>query len=260
MRTLVVSLLLSAPAFAADPTHREWIVDGVKREALVVRPKEPKAKAPLVFVFHGHGGTARHAARTMPLHEHWPEAVCIYPQGLNTTGRLTDPEGKKPGWQMGQGDHGDRDLKLFDALLATAKSEYGIDPKRVYSTGHSNGGAFTYLLWATRGDHFAAFAPSSTTGLGLVRQMTPKPCFHALGEADPLVKPEWQKATIRLVKSLNGVSGPGAPWHDVKYATVYESKAGTPFVAYIHPGDHTYPPELPKLIARFFKDHPAPSA
>jgi polyhydroxybutyrate depolymerase len=251
-----LSLLLSTPALAADPTTRVWDVGGVKRDALVVRPKESKPNAPFVFVFHGHGGTARHAARTMPIHDHWPEAVCIYPQGLNTPSKLVDPDGKKPGWQMAPGDQGDRDLKFFDAMLATAKAEYGIDPKRVYSTGHSNGGAFTYLLWATRGDSFAAFAPSATTGLGLVRQMTPKPCFHAMGETDPLVKPEWQKATIAQVKSRNGATGTGSPWHDVKYATAYESKSGPPLVTYVHPGDHGYPPELPKQIARFFKEHP----
>src|SRR4051812_1090421 len=88
----------------------EVMVDGVAREALVQAPAGAKTKpAPVVFVFHGHGGTARSALRQFPIHEHWPEAIVVAMQGLNTPGRLTDPEGKKPGWQHAAGAEGDRD-------------------------------------------------------------------------------------------------------------------------------------------------------
>src|SRR5437879_6120492 len=90
----------SVIAQAQDSTLRTWDVDGVKREAIVYVPsKKTDAKAPLVFDFHGHGGTAKHAARAHHFHETWPEAVVVYMQGLNTPGKLTDPEGKKSGWQ-----------------------------------------------------------------------------------------------------------------------------------------------------------------
>jgi len=99
---------------AQDPTPRTWDVDGVKREALVYAPsKKTDGKVPLVFDFHGHGGTAKNAARTHHFHTAWPEAVVVYMQGLNTPGKLTDPDGKKSGWQSGPGDQKDRDLKFF---------------------------------------------------------------------------------------------------------------------------------------------------
>ena len=44
-------------------------------------------------------------------------------------------------------------------MLTTLKKDYRVDEKRIYATGHSNGGGFTYLLWAARGDVFAAVAP-----------------------------------------------------------------------------------------------------
>src|SRR5271170_6263017 len=92
-------------ALTQDPTARTWDVDGVKREALVYAAlKKTEGKVPLVFDFHGHGGTAKHAAQTHHFHETWPEAVVVCMQGLNTPGRLTDPEGKKSGWQAGPGD------------------------------------------------------------------------------------------------------------------------------------------------------------
>ncbi|MEI9864297.1 MAG: hypothetical protein WDN00_07025 [Limisphaerales bacterium] len=45
-------------------------------------------------------------------------------------------------------------MKFFDAVLARLKQDYKVDAKRIYCTGHSNGGGFTYLLWLARGDVF----------------------------------------------------------------------------------------------------------
>jgi polyhydroxybutyrate depolymerase len=197
----------------------------------------------------------RNAARGLAIHPHWPEAVCIYAQGLNTPGALTDPEGKKPGWQKGPGDQSDRDLKLFDAMLAWAIKEHGIDAKRVFSTGHSNGGGFTYCLWTARGDKLAAIAPSAAGGARFKDQWKPIP-FMALGsENDPLVK--WatvQKPAIDAAKKLNGVNATGKPWHDVKNATIYESKTGTPVVVLMHDGEHKFAADGMKHVVRFFKE------
>ena len=123
-RWFLALLLLAAggarrDAAAAEPAPVTWTVDGVVREGLQVLPAAPPpAGAPVVLVFHGHGGTARHAARSFALHRHWPEAIVVYPQGLNTPGRLTDPEGRRPGRQHAAGEQGDRDLKLVDEILA----------------------------------------------------------------------------------------------------------------------------------------------
>ena len=256
MRRLFFLCFLTTTAFAAEPTTQSWTVEGTKREALLVAPKDAKENpSPLVFVFHGHGGTMKHAHRTMPIHTHFPEAICIYPQGLTTPGQITDPEGKKSGWQHSKGDHSDRDFKFFDEMLSWAKKEYKIDAKRIYATGHSNGGSFTYMLWATRGETFAAFAPSSAAAIKFQKEFKPKPVMHIMGENDPLVKYTIQKAAVEGVKKVNGVEKDGKPWHDVKYATVYESKSDTPVVTIVHPGDHTYFVDAPKSIARFFKEH-----
>src|SRR5947208_2210477 len=98
----------SGPLRAADQVEK-WDVDGVERQGLVFAPESAKTEpAPLVFAFHGHGGTMRHSAGTFKLQELWPQAIVICLQGLNTPGRLTDPDGKKPGWQSKAGDQGDR--------------------------------------------------------------------------------------------------------------------------------------------------------
>jgi len=260
MKKLLFPLLLvtalGAPA-ADQPIRREWTVDGVKREALVHVPASAKEKAaPVVFGFHGHGGSMWNAARSFRCHELWPEAIVVYPQGLNTPGRLTDPEGKKSGWQGRAGDQEDRDLKFFDTVLASLKQDYKVDEKRIYSTGHSNGGGFTYLLWATRGDVFAALAPSAAAASNK-RPSQPKPVLHLASESDPLVKYAWQQATLEGIKKLNRC-GEGKPWKDEKGCTEYQSEAGAPLVVYLHDGGHKYPQQAPALIVKFFKDHAKP--
>jgi polyhydroxybutyrate depolymerase len=262
LRPLLVSLLglllpLASPA-EDGLTRRDFKVDGVVREALVYAPPQAKGKAsPLVFAFHGHGGNMNNSARTYGYHTLWPEAIVIYPQGLNTPGRLTDPDGKKPGWQGAIGDQGDRDLKFFDAMLAALRTDYKVDEKRIYSTGHSNGGGFTYLLWAARGDTFAAMAPSASAAAKNLELLKPKPVLHVAGENDPLVKFEWQKATMDALKKLNQC-GEGQAWNKDPNCTLYPSKVGAPVVTAIHPGTHTFPKEAPAVIVKFFKAQAKP--
>ncbi len=252
------ALLVVLPAIqAAEGIKKEWQVEGVKREAILFPPSVASDAPPVVFAFHGHGGTMQHAARTFRYQTLWPEAVVVYMQGLNTPGRLTDPEGKKPGWQAAAGDQGDRDLKFFDAVFASLQADYKIDPKRVYATGHSNGGGFTYLLWATRGEKFAAFAPSAAVGIRQLAALKPKPLLHVAGESDPLVKFSWQEKMIEAVCKLNRCGEETKPWRGEKFCQQHGS-AETPVVTCIHPGDHKFPDFAPKLIVMFFQEHRLP--
>lgn len=251
-----LAAMLVAVVGRADLLERSWNVDGVSRTALVRLPANLSAEAPLVFVFHGHGGSMRNAARSMPLHEVWPEAVVVYPQGLPTPGQLTDKEGRRTGWQASAGSQGDRDLKFFDAMLADLTQSQPINPRRIYATGHSNGGGFTYLLWAERGDVFAALAPSSALLARGFNQFKPKPVFHVASPSDPLVKFAWQEKMLEHVLRLNQC---GPLRTDVMGATRYASKSGHEVVVFLHPDGHRYPTDAaPALIAKFFQDHVRP--
>jgi polyhydroxybutyrate depolymerase len=229
-------------------------VDGANREAMIYIPSGPTNGLPVVFVFHGHGGTARHAARTFGLHDVWREAIVIYPQGLPTPGQLTDAEGRRAGWQGAKGRQDDRDLKFFDALLATVKAKYPVDSKRVYATGHSNGGGFTYLLWAERGESLAAVAPSAAAA-PFAAQLQPKPALHLGGRNDPLVKFAWQERTMETVRQINGCEREGQPWK--RLGTIYSSTKGAPLVTVIHSGGHELNRDAGRIIATFFQAFPA---
>ncbi len=240
----------------SDLKQVEWKIGSDTREALIYAPPSAKKEpTPVVFCWHGHGGTMRFSARSFAMHKAWPDAIVVYAQGLKTPSQLVDPTGKMPGWQIRVGDQGDRDLKLFDAILATLKKDYKVDEKRIFTTGHSNGGQFTYILWAARGDVLAAVAPSAAIPTLDFKEAKPKPVFHVAGEKDETVKFEWQKKTISVVKKLNGVDEKGKELG--KYCTEYRSKSGPPVVTYIHPGGHSKPPEdAIERIVEFFKVNP----
>jgi polyhydroxybutyrate depolymerase len=256
MRRIILALIvvIGGVARADDgPVRREWKIDGIAREALVYVPQAAKSTpSPVVFVFHGHGGTMKNSATKFAVHKNWPEAIVVYGQGLNTKG-IADPEGKKPGWQKVAGDYGDRDLKYFDEILGTLKKECKVDEERVFSMGHSNGGGFTYLLWSVRGDVLAGVGPSSGGGLALVNTaVKPKPAFIACGEKDELVPITNQRRVIEGVKKVNGCDEKGEEWGH--YATKYASSKGAPLLAYVHPGGHQMPDEVPVLMVKFFKE------
>lgn len=293
MGAILAIWLAACSTFAAEESsgRREWKIEGAVREALVYAPASAATnRTPVVFAFHGHGGSMRNAARSFGYHRHWPEAIVVYMQGLNTPGRLTDPEGRKPGWQHGLGEQNDRDLKFFDAVLASLRKEYRVDDKRIYASGHSNGGGFTYLLWATRGEQFAAFAPSASVGRTLLqkdealwRELTrlrtvpdeiaramenaaekerkhafvPRPVLHVAGENDPLVKFEWQTLMLQGLRKFNQC-GEGKPWRTDMRCTIYESKVGAPVLTLIHEQKHAFPSNAPSIIVSFFKEHARP--
>ncbi len=248
---IVLSVFLPLRA-AEDLVQREWTVDGVKRVALVHVPPG-SGPAPVVFVFHGHGGSMRQVAASLPVHKLWPEALVVYPQGLPTKGQLTDPAGRENGWQARPGSDGDRDLKFFDTMLAGLRAEGRVDERRVYSTGHSNGGGFTYLLWATRCDVFAAFGPSSAVAGRGYPSLKPAPVVHVAGRSDRLVKFNWQEYQIDVLLRINQCGTGRKIAADV---TLYESKIGAPVETYIHPGGHRLPAEAAGIIVDFFKAHP----
>lgn len=259
---LVVLALASAAALSLAAQGRTerlvtqtWTVGGVERTALVAAPAVAAGTmgSPLVLIFHGHGGTAQHAARTFAIHAQWPEAVVIYGQGLPTPGQLTDPEGRRAGWQHAIGGQGDRDLAYVDAIVAWARSRFTIDGTRIYAGGHSNGGTMTYVLWAARGSLLAAVAPSASVfRRELLSAAKPKPALIIAGQRDQLVPFAAQKSSLQAALRLNQAAATGEPWSGA--AVRHKSSIGTNVVAYIHAGDHAMPEDAGALMVKFFKE------
>ena len=251
-RHVVPMLVLAATTgvAAAPPTIMRWNVDGQPREALVFAPEErmPQEAHPLVFAFHGHAGNMEGFSRAAAIQQYWPEAIVVVPQGLPTTSHL-DPHGKKPGWQRFAGDDGNRDLRLFDAMLATLRQRYRVDDRRVFATGFSNGAFFSLLLWIERSREVAGVAIVAGALDPSQRLPVAKPVLHVAGEHDPLVTPQKVEPTVAEERRADGAEGAGRACGNG--CTDYRGKA--PVRVVWHPGGHVYPPRAAELTADFFR-------
>ena len=256
---VLVTLALSAAGGAPDErppaVTRTWTIDGVERTAIVHLPAKSAVRSPLILAFHGHGGRAARVERSMDFQSHWPEAVVVYPQGLPTRS-ARDPEGDRAGWQNRVGEFGDRDIKFVDAIAESLRNEGWVDDARVFATGHSNGGGFTYALWNARPGMLAAAAPVAAGSFDALR-LTPLPCMHVAARGDTIVPFANQQRTMTAVRRVNGCVDDGAAW--AKDCTRWDSPKKAPFVAMIVDGGHEYPAAAPPLIVRFFREQTRPA-
>ncbi len=137
-------------------------------------------------------------------------------------------------------------------MLARLREQYWIDVRRIYATGFSNGGRFSYILWSQLANVFAAFGICA----GLVREpvhlTVSKPLLHIAGERDEAAPFQVQQDTIAMARRINGCSEKGQPCG--QGCMLYPSPKGAPVEVIIHPGGHIYPPIAPALIVKFLKE------
>lgn len=247
---IIIVFFLMIPSVQANETvEMEWQIDGLERRAIVVSPALMHGdEFPLVFCFHGRGGSMQNMLFKCPIQKYWPKAVVVYMQGEPPP---EPAQGTESGWQLNVNDENGRDLTFFDEALATMKQNYSIDEKRIYATGHSQGGGFTYLLWNTRAEVFAAIACSSGYMRKTVLNTDPLPVLHVAGDQDPVFPIEKQLKVIDIIKERNHCVKRGVQLRDG--TVLYRSKFGADVATFIHSGGHKYHPKAPQLAVRFFK-------
>jgi len=249
----------SVPSAAYAPGRHvaTFTVDGVKRTAVVVVPAAASKPAPLVFVFHGHGGTGANIERRFDVEGLWPSAIVVYPYGLVGHAGKTDPQGGKPGWQTAVGESGDRDLAFYDVMLASLRAHLSVDTQRVYAMGHSNGSGFVSLLLNQRGAGIAATA--NLSGQPSARFLASDPTrsmFMAMGVNDPIVPYANQKRAIPIAERKLGVDPGTATTRGLLRTETCPHNLELD--VYIYPGGHTPPAEVPELVVQFFQRHALP--
>lgn len=235
---------------AATLTTMHLSVAGTDREALVYVPAAIKANAPVVLVFHGHGGNAEGAAARMRFEQEWPEAIVVYPQGLPTP-TPRDPQGLRPGWQREPGQLGDRDLKFFDAILAALRKDHRIDEHRVFVAGFSNGASFSFLLWGERADKIEAFAICASPLKPPVHVTRARAVIHIAGENDHVAEFADQVKSMDEERRIDNCKP--SPKSCGQGCKRYSSTTRTPVVTIIHPGGHVFPQWAAHRIVEFFK-------
>lgn len=147
----IVALPLPAQTPGVEQ-RRTMEVGGSRRSYLLYVPPSHRADRPLplVLVFHGAGGRGRGMARHTGftrLAEREGFAV-VYPDGLDRR------------WNDGRGTGGSQDdVGFVRALLDSLERELGVDRRRIYATGISNGAMFSHRLACDLPGVLAAIAP-----------------------------------------------------------------------------------------------------
>ncbi len=169
-------------------------VNGIDRKYLLHLPAkyDSKKPTPLLFAFHGGGGFMEHMA-TETLYKQISKSdenghIVVFPNGHSKL-----PTGKFATWNAGKccGDARDSksdDVAFVKMMLEKIKSEYNIDPKKIYATGMSNGGLFSYRLACEMSDVFSGItAVAGTDNTEVCNPVKPISILHIHAQNDDRV-------------------------------------------------------------------------
>lgn len=172
--------------------------DGERREYLRYVPAgyDGSAALPVVINLHGFGGTAQDQLRTSDMRAlaDSESFFLIYPQGTMLDG-FTHWNTFLPG-DDNKSDADD--FGFIDALLDVLDAELAIDPTRIYATGFSNGGDFTYTLACLLEGRITGIAPVA----GLMWTGTQRDCV--LDHPVPLISIHGTDDDLRPVVGYEG--------------------------------------------------------
>lgn len=163
--TILTLLATIAPAIAGSPAVKR-LEESIKigkelRTYTVCIPSSWKGTpVPLVIVLHGAFGNAWSAeyGSQMTCKAQKEGFIVVYPNGTGPFRKFfltwnVGPCSRIPGY--GAAD----DLAFLRQLIMTLRSQYTIDPRRIYVTGLSNGGMMAYQIGAKMPDLVAAICP-----------------------------------------------------------------------------------------------------
>ena len=132
----------------------------IDREFILYVPSsyDSSAKQPLVFNFHGYGSNADEQMNYGDLRSQADANgfILVHPDALDDIGGTS--YWNMGGWAISVHD----DLKFIENLINLLMDKYSVDSERIYSTGMSNGGFFSFHLACNLNASFAAVA--SVTG------------------------------------------------------------------------------------------------
>jgi polyhydroxybutyrate depolymerase len=174
--------------------HLELRSQGHKWQYVVYIPRQYDSTqaTPLVLILHGFGGTGQFYLDRAGWRAKADEAgfIAVAPNGLPARPQL--PKRTRV-WNTGDlAPNNPRsnidDVRFLRSLLDELQDRLKIDEHRIYVTGHSNGGAMTFLLGIELSERLTAIAPVATPFEFKNRNpVRPIPTLYIIGTKDPLV-------------------------------------------------------------------------
>lgn len=141
----------------------------------------------LVIALHGGGGSAEQFESTSRLSDKANSAkfIVVYPEGVQSNGLI-----KAGTWNAGSccdyaAEQNINNVKFIKALIDRLVSAFKVNAKKVYATGHSNGGMMAYRLACEIPDKIAAIATNGCTMVtASCNPNKPVPILHMHSELD----------------------------------------------------------------------------
>ena len=177
MKKQLLTTALMAICFLLPSAAQEKIkVGGTEREYKIYVPKNLGEKRPLLISCHGMNQDAAYQMNMLDIKSVADTAkfVTVFPEGISKS------------WDL----DGNRDINFVLALIDKMVDDYDIDRGRVYLSGFSMGGMFTYHAMNRIADRIAAFAPISGYPMGGATAkagVRPIPIIHTHGTSDDVV-------------------------------------------------------------------------
>lgn len=142
-------------------------VDGRWRTYTLILPENYSTGSDfaLVIAMHGGGGDADQFESTSKLTEKARASgfMVVYPEGVRSNGLLGLRTWNAGGCCEYAMDNNIDDVNFLSLLVDHLVVTYKINPKKVYATGHSNGGMMSYRLACELSDKIAAIVVSGCT-------------------------------------------------------------------------------------------------
>ena len=175
--------------FKCDRIAFDW--EGRKRLYILCTPSPlPAAAMPVIFGFHGGGGNAGSWLNAMPLHQLGAKEgfASVFMQGCADVLKDCSTPGKYF-WNIGKKGLVQKvnDQSFVKEVLRrlTVVHKLKIDTRRLFATGHSMGGMFSYSLWCDQPGLFAAIGPLSGPPTDATcKVQSHASIFHAHGAKD----------------------------------------------------------------------------
>ena len=176
MKKLLLIMSMAACFMLPSSAQEKLKVGGTEREYKIYVPKDLGAKRPLLISCHGMNQDAAYQMGMLDIQSVADTAkfVTVFPEGISKSWDIT----------------GNRDIIFMLAIIDEMVEKYDIDRGRVYLSGFSMGGMFTYHAMNKIADRIAAFAPISGYPMGGATaspNVRPIPIIHTHGTSDDVV-------------------------------------------------------------------------